>query len=52
MDKKYFDRPPFNQLNHFWKKLNAERIYFNACGIFRIDRSMLTTVPQTYLKFS
>ena len=44
----FFHVFPFQQLNHFWNKLSVERVYFNACGIFCIDRSIFLSVDQIF----
>lgn len=31
-------------LKHFWEKLMTDNIGFSLCGIFQIDRSLLTSV--------
>lgn len=39
-----------SQLNHFWKKLVTDQVYFSACGICRIDRKMLTSVNKIFIE--
>lgn len=42
----------FQQLKHFWQQLLADKAFFSACGMCRIDRQLLTSVKLVHVYLS